>query len=91
MHINYEWDEDKRKQTLFERGIDFAIIAGLDWATAMVVEDKRRDYGETRYRVTGRIANRLHVAVVTPRPDAVRVISLRKANEREKRRWAKNT
>ena len=34
MHINLEWDEEKRQQTLFERGIDFAIIARLDWDTA---------------------------------------------------------
>ncbi|MEW9918855.1 BrnT family toxin [Marimonas sp. MJW-29] len=86
-----EWDEEKRQQTLFERGIDFAIIARLDWDTAEVIADDRRDYGEQRLRVTGLIEGRLHVAVVTPRPDALRVISLRKANEREKRRWARNT
>ena len=91
MHINIEWDEDKRRQTLFERGIDFATIARLEWDTAIVVPDDRRDYGEERLRVTGQIDGRLHVAVVTPRQTALRVISLRKANEREIRRWARKT
>ena len=91
MHIIFEWDEDKRQQTLFQRGIDFATIARLNWETALVLLDDRQDYDEQRFRVTGLIDDRLHVAIVTPRPDALRVISLRKANERERRRWESRT
>ena len=91
MHTNFEWDEDKRQQTLFQRGIDFATIARLDWETALVLLDDRQDYDEQRFRVMGLIDDRLHVAIVTPRPDALRVISLRKANERERRRWESRT
>ena len=89
MHINYTWDEAKRTATLTERGIDFADMRGFDWDTALVLRDDRADYGEPRFRAMGLINGRLHVVVVTPRDDALRVISLRKANKREERQWQK--
>jgi uncharacterized DUF497 family protein len=45
-------------------------------------EDRRKDYGETRVRVMARLRQRLHVAVITMRGDAVHVISFRKANRK---------
>lgn len=87
MHINYAWDEAKREATLAERGIDFADIRSFDWDSALVLRDEREDYGETRYRAMGLIAGRLHVVVVTPREEVLRVISLRKANAREVKLW----
>lgn len=83
----FEWDERKRAATLALRGIDFASVARLDWATAVIVPDDRADYGEMRLRVTGMIEGRLYMAVVTPRGDRLRIVSLRKANAREQKRW----
>ncbi|HEY1453964.1 MAG TPA: BrnT family toxin [Roseiarcus sp.] len=54
----------------------------------MAVEDDRRDYGERRLRVMALLGPRLHVAVVTVRGDAMRVISFRKANSREIKGYA---
>ena len=45
--------------------------------------DRRKDYGETRVRVLARLGQRLHVAVITMRGDAVHVISFREANRKE--------
>ena len=59
----------------------------LDWSSALVVEDLRHDYGERRFQVIGLIGERLHVLVFTPRGTAVHVISLRKANRREVKRY----
>ena len=53
------------------------------------VEDARKDYGERRLRVLGHIEGQLHAAVITARGDAVRVISLRRANTREERAYEK--
>ena len=53
----------------------------------MVVEDLRKDYGERRFRVFGYIEDRLYAVVFTPREDAVHVISFRKANSREVKRY----
>ena len=61
----------------------------MDLDTAVSVEDTRKDYGERRLRVLGRIESQLHAAVITARGDTVRVISLRRANRREERAYAK--
>ena len=63
----------------------------LDWATALIWEDKRKNYGEQRYCVLGFIRDRLHSVVFTPRGGKPRVISLRKANKREVKRYEKAT
>lgn len=90
MHINFDWDEEKRHSNLAKHGVDFLSILEFDWTVAQVEEDARFDYGELRLRVVGPIGNRLHVAILAPREDVLRVISLRKANRRETREWLEN-
>jgi uncharacterized DUF497 family protein len=53
-------------------------------------EDERQDYGEKRYITAGLLDGRMVVVVWTPRGEARHVISMRKANEREKKRYEKN-
>jgi uncharacterized DUF497 family protein len=55
----------------------------FDFATAIVLRDDRKDYGEDRFRAYGAIRGRLHALVFTRREGKVRVISLRKSNARE--------
>ncbi len=81
--MKYEWDEIKCKENLAKHGVDFTSIRAFDWQTAQVFEDLRYDYGEARYIAIGRIETRLFVLVFTRREASVRVISLRKANQRE--------
>ncbi|WP_255449710.1 BrnT family toxin [Shimia ponticola] len=50
------------------------------------VRDTREDYGEPRWITMGYLDGRMVVLVWTERGDTVRVISLRKANEREQKR-----
>ena len=89
MHtLKVEWDESKRLANLEKHGIEFAHITAFDWQTAVIVADNRRDYGEQRFSATGLIGNRLHVVVFSPRGDALRIISLRRANKRDHRKWA---
>ena len=90
MHIKFTWDEGKRLATLASRGIDFAAVARIDWSSAIIVPDDRRDYGEVRLRIMGLIDGRLHAAVAAPRGDTLRIISLRKANPREQRLWERS-
>lgn len=85
--VRYVWDDGKRAANLVVHQIDFAAVHRFDWDTAKVDPDTRRDYGEQRFVATGRIGLRLHVLVFTPRGEVVRVISLRKANSREVRRY----
>ena len=84
-----EFDPAKSAKNLRERGIGFDRFADMDVETAISVEDVRRKYGERRLRVLGYIDGRLHAAVITPRGETSRVISLRRANKREERAHAK--
>jgi uncharacterized DUF497 family protein len=84
-----EFDAAKSAKNLKERGIGFERFADMDLETSVIVEDARADYGEHRVRLFGAIDGRLHVAVITYRGDRVRVISLRRANRREERTYAK--
>jgi uncharacterized protein len=88
MAITY--DPKKNERNLAERGLSFDLVAELDWDTVRVIEDDRQDYGEVRLQLWGLIGGRLHVAVVTSRREDLRVISLRKANAKEVKRYDKN-
>ena len=82
-------DPKKERRNIAERGLSLDLAEQLDWATALIWEDKRNDYGERRYCVLGLIEDRLHSVVFTPRNGKPRVISLRKANKREVNRYEK--
>ena len=81
-HPPYEWDENKREDTLTLRGLDFALVTQIDWGIATYRRDERQ--GEVRYASLALIADRLHHIVWTPRGNSTRIISLRKANARER-------
>jgi uncharacterized DUF497 family protein len=84
--MKVEFDSEKDRANRRKHGISLAAAAEMDFLVAQIVPDNRRDYGETRFRACGWIGGRLHMLVFTLRGDVVRAISLRKANEREKRR-----
>ena len=75
-----EFDPTKNAENVRQRGISFERFAEMDFETAISIEDTRKDYGERRLRVLGTIDSLPHAAVITPRGDKIRVISLRRAN-----------
>jgi uncharacterized protein len=87
-HIRFEWDDAKSERCVRERGFSFADIlpAFLD-PNSRVERDDRRDYGEERLRLYGRVAGRLFVIAYTRRETAIRIISARRANARERDRY----
>jgi uncharacterized protein len=89
--MQLSFDPDKNKRNIQERGLAFTLAADLDWATALIDEDTRLDYGERRFRALGCIGERLYALIFTPREDLVHVISLRKANAREVKHYGKTT
>ena len=90
-HIRFEWDHAKSDRCVQERGFGFADIlpAFLD-PNRRVERDDRREYGEERFRLYGRVAGRLFVITYTRRERATRVISARKANARERGRYGED-
>jgi len=90
--IQITFDPAKSDANAHRRGLPFSLVKDeFDWTSAQVIEDTRRNYGEKRYRAIGHIGDRLHAVVYAPRDGALRVISLRKANRREERRYAAQT
>ncbi len=83
MNQDISFDSVKSHRNEVERGLPFSLVLDLDWSSALIKEDTRRDYGERRLQLLGLIRGRLHAMVFTPRHDKVHVISLRKANNRE--------
>jgi uncharacterized DUF497 family protein len=82
--MQFEWDEAKSEACFRNRGFDFAYAAfAFADPDRMVRQDSRYSYGEDRYQLIGRIEGRLFVLVYTPRNDVMRIISARKANQRE--------
>jgi uncharacterized DUF497 family protein len=84
-----EFDAAKNAANLRKRGVGLVRFMDMEIETAITDEDLRQDYGERRFRVWGYIDGRLHTAVITPRGERIRVISLRAATRREKRTYAK--
>lgn len=82
----YDWDDDKCAANIAKHGLDFADVALFDWNGAIVVPDVRRDYGEARFRAYARLGSTPCVLVFTRRGTLYRLISLRRANARERRK-----
>lgn len=77
------FDTAKRDLALAHRGLDFADAAQVFNGRCFTTEDDRQDYLELRYIAFGLLHGRMLVVVWTPRDNARRIISMRKANERE--------
>lgn len=82
------WDNAKALSNESKHGVRFEFAAAvfndparIDWL------DRRRDYGENRQSTLGQIDGRLYVVVYTIRGDFRRLITARKANQREQKKY----
>lgn len=87
MRITY--DPAKRDWTLRERQLDFEDATELFAGATYDREDDRSDYGEVRIMTAGYVGGRMMIVVWTARSDGRHVISMRKANDREQARYAR--
>lgn len=85
--MNTTFDSAKEALNLLKHGVSLAEAERLEWSMALVSQDDRQDYGELRQVALATMDGRLWVVVFTDRPEGRRVISLRKANLREYRRY----
>ena len=86
--MEIEFDSDKRDKTLKERGLDFSRAVEVFAGVHFTGQDTRSEYAEDRFITVGTLNARLVVLVWTPRGEIRRIISMRKANEREKAIYA---
>ncbi|HYI49325.1 MAG TPA: BrnT family toxin [Allosphingosinicella sp.] len=81
------YNAEKRALTLEKRGLDFEDAVHVFAGSVVDLEDDREDYGETRWLTFGLLNERMVVLVWTQRGEARHIISMRKANERERKRY----
>lgn len=86
-NVKCTYDTAKDATNLDKHGVSLALAEVLFAGPHVSVVDDRFDYGEIRQIAFGLIRNRLFVCVYAERGSERRVISLRKANTREVRRY----
>ena len=89
--MRYEWDDEKNLENIRKHKIDFADVPSI-FSNPMLLElDDRQDYEEDRWTGIGLLQNLIAVVVfVERRHDTVRIISARKANKHERKRYTDN-
>lgn len=86
--MKIEFDPAKRRTCLELRGLDFARANEVFAGHHFTAPDLRPGYLEPRFVTVGALDARMVILVWTPRGAARRIISMRKANDREKARYA---
>ena len=86
--LEITFDPAKDIASRAKHGVSLSAAEGIEWETALTWPDQRRDYGEPRMAGIGYIGQRLYYVVFADRDEGRRIISLRKANMREVRRYA---
>lgn len=81
--MRFIWDERKRKSNLRDHGFDFRDASDVFEGLTYTFEDSRFDYNEQRLVTLGLIRGVAVSIVHTETPEVIRVISFRRATERE--------
>jgi len=87
--MKLEWDKKKNQFSYEKHGLSFEDTELVFASKTISFVDDREDYGEERFVTLGELKNRLVVVVHTQRNFVTRIISMRKANEREKKIYFK--
>ena len=85
------WDEPKRQENIRKHRIDFSLAEQFDFDAAVIDEDEDVRH-EQRFLAIGPIGDKLYFLVFTYGPnDEPHAISLRRAEPRERRRYAEES
>ena len=87
--MKYEWDNKKNQLNYEKHGLSFEDAELIFASKTITFRDDREGYGEERFITLGELKNRAVVVVHTQRDLVTRIISMRKANEREKKIYFK--
>jgi uncharacterized DUF497 family protein len=85
--MQFEWDDEKDRANRIKHGVSFSDATEVFQNIRLTAIDSRRDYGETRKITIGEAHFGVCVVVCTERDDVVRIISARRANERERKKY----
>ena len=83
--MEYEWDEHKNLLNIAKHDLSFELAPEVFTDVHLTRLDTRFNYGEDRYLTMGLLKSRVVIIAHTPRHEANRIISMRQANERERK------
>lgn len=87
--MKFEWDENKNQTNKEKHGLDFKDAEFIFSGKIITFIDDSQNYGENRFITLGELKERVVIVIHTQRSLIVRIISMRKANEREKKIYFK--
>ena len=85
--MRFEFDPTKDLINIDKHGVSLGLAASLDWSAALLWVDDRKNYGETRILALAPETGTLYYAAFVDRAEVRRMISLRRANRREVKRY----
>lgn len=85
--MELEWHATKRRANYAKHCLDFRDAAKVFQGITLTAEDDRQDYGEKRFISIGLLDDMVVVVVYTERSEKIRIISMRKANHRERKAY----
>jgi hypothetical protein len=85
--VKITYDPVKNEWNIRERGLSFDRAPEFDFETATIWDEERK--GEVRRVAAGYLDKRLHILCYRAHSDGLRVISFRKANDREARKYGR--
>lgn len=85
--MKFEWDEEKSRTNRLKHGVTFSEATEVFQNIRLTATDDRRDYGETRKSTIGEAHFGVCVVVYTERKGVIRIISARRANQRERKKY----
>lgn len=85
--MRFDFDPNKDRLNLEKHGLSLRLAESLDWDAALLWIDGRHDYGETRILALAPNTCILYYVAFVDRVDVRRIISLRRANRREVKRY----
>ncbi|TXR49224.1 BrnT family toxin [Phyllobacterium endophyticum] len=86
----FEWDEEKAKRNLLKHGLDFEAVRRFEFDAAINWLADRNTYGEERIIAVSALGDNIYTLIYTIRGEAIRVISLRRASQKEMSIYARS-
>lgn len=86
--MEFEWDEEKNRLNIAKHGVGFVTASRIFEGPVVSWVDDRFEYGELRHHSIGQVEGVVVLAVIhTDRSGITRIISARRANRAERKRY----
>jgi uncharacterized DUF497 family protein len=89
--MHFVFDINKNRTNLSKHGVALSLAVSMNWDTALIWQDQRKNYAEVRNCALLTFDQRVYFVAFVDRGSERRIISLRKANLREAKHYVSQT